>query len=283
MISTVSLDKKIRTYKTDGKDDSVEINFALGHQGLINLYPGQTYSISDPLIFQSNIVLNGFGATLKLAPNLPIWGGRNVSISQEKALLMAASGCKNITLKNLVIDGSQSDFYPKIKLGTSCYNMATLIGVDGLTIENCLFKNGCNDAMLLSNCSNVKILKTNVNNAGHDGVYAWKCLNITVDGCKFVNRTNSSTRFYYVENGVFSNNLCSTSGGGCAGLELEGDIINVEVFGNKIYRLPYPGIWSYQVKKQFNLNIHDNFISGCKSPGISVGKSGSKVWNNIIK
>jgi hypothetical protein len=283
MISTVSIDKKIRTYKTDGKDDSTEINFALGHQGLINLYPDQTYSISDSLIFQSDTTINGFGATLKLAPNLPVWGGRNVSIKDEKALLMAAPGCKNIVLKNLIIDGSQSDYYPKIKLGQSCFNLATLIGVNGLTIENVTWKNSCNDAMLLSNCSNIKILNSSVNKCGHDGCYFVHCKDVVVDGCKFVNRTNSSTRFYYVENGVFSNNICSTSGGGCSGLELEGDIINVEVFENKIYRLPYPGIWSYQVKKQVNLNIHDNFISGCRSPGISVGKAGSKVWNNIIK
>ena len=75
--------------------------------------------------------------------------------------------------------------------------------------------------MLTSKSSNVLIDSVTVNNPGHDGVYAYNVKKITVKNCKFINRSNSSTRFDTVTNGVFANNDCTTYGFGYAGLELE--------------------------------------------------------------
>jgi len=99
--------------------------------------------------------------------------------------------------------------------------MVTLIGCTGLTIKNVTFRNGCNDGMRIARCKNVVVDGVTVYKCGHDGICAFDVVGITVKNCKFYNRTNSSTRFDYVTNGVFANNECTSTGGGYAGLELE--------------------------------------------------------------
>ena len=254
-------------FNCDGKDDHVQINQALESAAnnpgtTVHLKGPFTYDIGDSLRIGSNTILEGeSGATIKLAKGLPIWGGRGSSISAEKAMLMIrGSSATSVTIRNLTVDGSQSDYYPHITLGWSSYNMATLIGCNGLTIRNVTFKNGCNDAMLMSKCSNVMIDTVTVNKCGHDGVYAYNINGITVKNSKFINRTNSSCRFYTVTDGVFANNDCTTSGGGYAGLELEGTVKNVEVYGNNFHGLAGPAI-AHVNTKETNVNIHDNKMS----------------------
>ena len=251
-------------YNCDGKDDQVQINQALDDAAslggaTVHLKGSFTYEISDSLQIGSNTVLEGdSGATIKLAPGLSEWGGRGSSIANEKAMLMIRGNSANdVTIRNLTVDGSQSDYYPHITLGWSIFNMATLIGVNGLTIQDVTFQNGCNDAMLMSKCSNVVVDTVTVNKCGHDGVYAFNVKGITVKNCKFINRTNSSTRFDTVTNGVFANNDCTTSGGGYAGLELENAVTNIEVYGNNFHGLAGPDIARVHTKES-NVNIHDN-------------------------
>jgi polygalacturonase len=251
-------------FNCDGIDDHVQINQALEYAAnnpgtTVHLKGPFTYDIGDSLLIDSNTILEGeSGATIKLAKGLPVWGGRGSSISAEKAMLMIrGSSATSVTIRNLTVDGSQSDYYPHITLGWSSYNMATLIGCNGLTIQDVTFKNGCNDAMLMSKCSNVMIDTVTVNKCGHDGVYAYNINGITVKNSKFINRTNSSCRFYTVTDGVFANNDCTTSGGGYAGLELEGTVKNIEVYGNNFHGLAGPAI-AHVNTKETNVNIHDN-------------------------
>lgn len=244
------------------------------------LDPEVTYSIKDSLLLPSNTTLDGNGSTIKLAKGLPVWGGRTASISKKKAMLMIKNNsASNIKIKNLTVDGSQSDYYPAVHLGTSCYNMATLIGGRGITFENCVFKNGTNDAILLNSCDNVKIDKITVNKCGHDGVYAFKNSNVNVTNSKFINRTNCSCRLDGLLGGEFSNNSSSTSGGGGAGLQFQGTVKNVNVVNNKFTGLPYPGIWKYSGTLS-NVLIENNIVKKCKSPGISA--SGAILRNNKI-
>jgi polygalacturonase len=254
-------------YNCDGKDDQVQINQALEDAAknpgtTVHLKGPFTYDIGDSLMIGSNTILEGeSGVTIKLAKGLPVWGGRKSSIPDEKAMLMIkGNSATDVTIRSLTVDGSQSDYYPGVKLGTSCYNMATLIGVNGLTIQNATFKNGCNDAMMISKCSNVMIDTVTVNKCGHDGVYAINVKDITVKNCKFINRTNSSCRFDTVTNGVFANNDCTTSGGGFAGLQLQGTVKNVEVYGNNFHGLAGPSIAHWKTTET-NVNIHDNKMS----------------------
>ena len=245
----------------DGKDDHVQINQALESAAnnpgaTVHLKGPFTYVIGDSLRIGSNTILEGdSGAIIKLASELKTWDGRGSSISQEKAMLMIkGSSATNVTIRNLIVDGSQSDYYPQITLGWSSFNMATLIGCNGLTIQDVTFKNGCNDAMLMSKCSNVIIDKVTVNKCGHDGIYAYNVNGIKVTNSKFINRTNSSCRFYTVTDGVFANNDCTTAGGGYAGLELEGTVKNIEVYGNNFHGLAGPAI-AHVNTKETNVNI----------------------------
>jgi polygalacturonase len=220
------------------------------------------------LLFRSNTIFDANGATIKLAEGLPSWGYRGCPIREEKAMLMiAGNSASNVVLKNLTVDGSQSDYYSDVALGTSLYNMATLIGCNGLTIEDCIFQNGCNDAVLLNNCSGVDIDRITVDKCGHDGIYAYYVDVISVKNSSFVNRTNSSCRFYNVTKGEFLNNKCSTSGGGHTGLQLQGELKDILASGNYIKGLPYPGIRAIDAKMA-NVVIEDNVIEKCKSPGI---------------
>ena len=251
-------------YNCDGKDDNVQINQALNDAAslggaTVHLKGPRTYVIGDSLRIGTNTVLEGdSGVTLKLAPGLSEWGGRGSSIANEKAMLMIrGSSANDVTIRNLTVDGSQSDYYPHITLGWSIFNMATLIGVDGLTIQDVTFQNGCNDAMLIAKSSNIVVDGVTVNKCGHDGVYAYDDKNITVKNCKFINRTNSSTRFDTVTDGVFANNDCTTSGGGYAGLELENAVTNIDVYGNNFHGLAGPDI-AHVHTKETNVNIHDN-------------------------
>ena len=124
------------------------------------------------------------------------------------------------------------------------------------------FQNGCNDAMLISKSSNIMIDTVTVNKCGHDGVYAYHVNGITVKNSKFINRTNSSVRFDSVTNGVMTNNDCTTSGGGYAGLELQGTLKNIEASGNYFHDLPSSAVVRLNTKET-NVNIHDNRIENC--------------------
>jgi len=257
-------------YNCDGSGDQVEINQALEYAAAnpgttVYLKGPFTYVIDDTILIGSNTVLTGDStATMKLAPGLSIWGGSGSSISNEKAMLMIkGNSASNITIRNITVDGSQSDYYPDINLGTSCYNMATLIGCDGLTIQDVTFQNGCNDAMLISESSNIVIDSVTVNKCGHDGVYAYHVTDITIQNCSFINRTNSSCRFDTVTNGVFVNNECTTSGGGYAGLELQGTLKNIEASGNYFHDLDAPAIVHLNTDET-NVNVHDNRIVNCE-------------------
>jgi hypothetical protein len=256
-------------YNVDGKADDVEINqaleFAANNPGTtVHLKGPFTYDISDSLRIGSSTVLEGDSSvTIKLAKGLPLWGSRESSIAEKKAMIMIRGNSANdITIKGFTVDGSQSDYYPNVRLGTSSYNMATLIGVNGLTIEDMAFQNGCNDAMLISKSSNVMIDTVTVNKCGHDGVYAYHVNGITVKNSKFINRTNSSVRFDSVTDGVMTNNDCTTSGGGYAGLELQGTLKNIEASGNYFHDLPSPAVVRLNTKET-NVNIHDNRIENC--------------------
>jgi hypothetical protein len=253
-------------FNCDGNDDHVQINqaldYAANHPGTtVHLKGPFTYVIGDSLLIGSNTILEGdSGVTIKLAPGLPIWGGPGSEISDSKAMLMIrGNSAADVTIRSLTVDGSQSDHYSGIRLGTSCYNMATLVGVNGLTIESCLFKNGCNDAVLTSESSNVLIDSVTVNNPGHAGVYAYNVKKITVKNCKFINRSNSSTRFDTVTNGVFADNYCTSYGFGYAGLQLEDKLTNIEVYGNKFQDVAGPAI-AHENSKETNVNIYNNII-----------------------
>jgi hypothetical protein len=115
----------------------------------------------------------------------------------------------------------------------------------------------------LNKCSNILIDGITVNKCGHDGVYAYNVKDITVKNCKFINRTNSSCRFYTVINGVFANNECTTSGGGYTGLELEGTVKNIEVYGNYFHDLDTPAI-AHVSTTETNVSIRDNEIINCE-------------------
>jgi polygalacturonase len=256
-------------YNCDGVDDHVQINqalkYAAEHPGTtVQLKGPFTYDIGDSLLIGSDTTLKGdSGVTIKLAKGLPVWGGRESSIAEKKALLMIrGSSASNIKIESLTVDGSQSDYYPSVKLGTSCYNMATIANCNGLTIRDVKFQNGCNDAMLISSSSNVVIDTVTVNKCGHDSVYAYHVNGITVRNCKFINRTNSSVRFDSVTDGVMKNNECTTSGGGYAGLELQGTLKNIEASGNYFHDLPAPAIVRLNAK-EISVSIHDNRIENC--------------------
>jgi hypothetical protein len=247
-------------FNCDGKDDQVQINqaleFAADNPGtIVHLKGSFTYVISDSLLIGSNTILEGgSGVTIKLAPGLSVWGGRQSSIANEKAMLMIkGNSATDVTIRSLTVDGSQSDYYPGVKLGTSCYNIVTLIGCNGLKIQDVAFQNGCNDAMLISKSNNVVIDTVTVNKCGHDGIYAYNIKSITVINSKFINRTNSSCRFDTVTDGEFSHNDCTTSGGGYAGLELENAVRNIEVHGNNFHDLAGPAIAHVHTSES---NIH---------------------------
>ena len=256
-------------FNCDGKDDHVQINQALESAAnnpgtTVHLKGPFTYVIGDSLLIGSDTTLEGdSGVTIKLAKGLPVWGGRESSIAEKKAMLMIrGSSASNVAIKSLTVDGSQSDYYSGVRLGTSCYNMATIVNCNGLTIQSVTFQNGCNDAMLISKSSNVMINTVTVNKCGHDGVYAYHVNGITVKNSKFINRTNSSVRFDSVTDGVMTNNECTTSGGGYAGLELQGTLKNIEASGNYFHDLSAPAIVHLNTKET-NVNIHDNIIENC--------------------
>jgi hypothetical protein len=254
-------------FDCDGNNDHVQINqaldYAANHPGTTVYLKGPfTYFIGESLLIGSNTVLQGdSGVTIKLAPGLPVWGGPGSDISESKAMLMIrGSSAADVTIRGLTVDGSQSDYYSGVRLGTSCYNMATFIGVNGLTIESCLFKNGCNDAVLTSKSSNVIIDSVTVNYPGHAGIYAYDVNKITVKNCKFINRSNSSTRFDTVTNGVFANNYCTSYGFGYAGLQLEDKLTNIKVFDNKFHNVAGPAI-AKEYSNGNNIDIFNNIVS----------------------
>jgi hypothetical protein len=129
-------------YNCDGSSDQIQINQALEYAATnsiptVYLKGSFTYYIADPILLRSGVTLTGDStAIIKLASGLSIWGGSDSSIANEKVMLMIKdNSATNVTIENITVDGSQSDYYSGVELGTSCYNMATLIGVNRLTFR----------------------------------------------------------------------------------------------------------------------------------------------------
>ena len=118
-----------------------------------------------------------------------------------------------------------------------------------------------------------------VDKCGHDGVATFYVEDISVKNSTFINRTNSSCRFYNVTRGTFENNKCSTSGGGHTGLQLQGTLKDIHASGNYIKGLPYPGIRAIDARMT-NVVIEENIIEKCRSPGID--SPGAILRNNKI-
>ncbi|MDP4228695.1 MAG: right-handed parallel beta-helix repeat-containing protein, partial [Bacteroidota bacterium] len=73
---------------------------------------------------------------------------------------------------------------------------------------------------------------------------------------------NSSVRFDSVTDGTMKNNDCTTSGGGYAGLELQGTLSNIEASGNYFHNLPAPAVVRLNTKET-NVNTDNNRIENC--------------------
>jgi polygalacturonase len=138
--------------------------------------------------------------------------------------------------------------------------MSNFVGCSGLTITNCIFKNGVNDGILLVNSSHIDIDKVTVNKPGHDCIYCYKILDVSVTNCTFVNRDNSSCRFDTVSGGKFLHNVCSSSGGGYAALELENAVTDIECAFNKVAKNVPGGIVARVHTTETRVNIHDNTL-----------------------
>jgi hypothetical protein len=58
------------------------------------------------------------------------------------------------------------------------------------------------------------------------------------------------------------NNDCTTSGGGYAGLELQGTLSNIEASGNYFHDLSAPAVVRLNTKET-NVNTNNNRIENC--------------------
>jgi len=158
-------------YVCDGTADDVEINAALTQVqaaggGTVFLTAG-SYTLADTIKIPSHVTLAGEGNATKLTFDTSV--GDKTMITNNSGYTPGsrhATGNKNITVRDLYIDGD------KANRGTGS-DWVWTVGfntVENLTIENLTVVNGWTVAIQTEFCSYVTIANNRLYNSGDDGI-----------------------------------------------------------------------------------------------------------------
>lgn len=243
-------------FNCDGKDDQIEINEAISYinsirGGIIHLKQG-TYIIRDSIILCSNLTFEGEGVD-KTA--IKIQEGS----TKENWAPIVGNGISSTIIKSLTIDGNKGNC-PVPKGINSDVDAFHLYYSNNLLVENVEMVNFWTDGVEFSHSSNSIVRNCKAIQAGHEGLRAIYCNNIT-----------------------FSNNYIYSAGTGNAGIRIyESSYCTIEnnyfnVYGFGILINPQGGV------PCGNNTYRDNYIEGHYGlPGIALWPWDTEISNETF-
>ncbi|MGG0308472.1 right-handed parallel beta-helix repeat-containing protein [Priestia megaterium] len=140
----------IATVVSRGSDDTATLQSAINSAKTILLDPNSTYNVNE-LALKSNIVIDGRGATLFFK------NGQSAIKS-----VLKGTQCKNILIKNLVIDGNKASNGTNTGAQDGGNHGISLLSCDNITLQNVQTLRNGTDGIYLGEiggvpCTNIKI------------------------------------------------------------------------------------------------------------------------------
>ena len=160
-------------------DDTDAIQACLDSCETVELSPFNTYLLTPVqdylglvrcclLVTTSNHTIIGNRATLKLADG-------SFASGFDKIILYVTgtqvSPISNITIRDLVIDGNNTNQGDVDADVSNTYNNLALVWVDDFIVENCVSDNSCHNGMSFGGCGNGLVKNNQCENNGKNGIY----------------------------------------------------------------------------------------------------------------
>ena len=240
----------------------------------------------------SHVILCGRpGVTIKLATglNLDYWGSKTNSVDRLGLIYMY--GASHVTVCNLTIDGSYTDYKGKttVKLGQSKGDLiVALKGSNNLKFYNLTLINGFDDGFYLNGVSDVYCSDIVNKAGGHDGWNCYNCKRVTVEYSICGMNTNCGFRWSGPsDTALVRFSEFYTMAGGASAFELQNTGKNITIKNCYIHDITptkYGGIGYPGQSPTGSGHVYEsNLITNCNGFGISSNiPSTAVVKNNCL-
>lgn len=266
-----------QTWTTDGTGDQKEINQAIKAGDHIRL--SGDFCINDPIILDSNTVLDGQGqATITIPDNANRLSGSEYQHKATKDYankmvpLIRANNCNNIEITGIHFDGN-ADRQTDLITGRGFYNFIMPTGCNGVIVHDCTGSNSLGDFLRATKCSNVQFKDIEAHKLGHEALFAIKSDYVEMSGCNIDCRINNAARIRDSDHAYIHDNFitCTARESAGPGVQLDktdkGMEMNVEVCNNVFKMTGGPGMWIAGTQSNYDesnseIKIHHNaFLS----------------------
>lgn len=217
----------------------------------------------------NNVILQGVNKPkIKIAAGLDgsKWGG---SSTYDRLGMIFMYGAKNITLSNILLDGSYDDLYAgkaNFTYGQSKMDAVVLYACDNIKADLITVINGACDAFLVAKSSRFTATECIIDHCGHDGFQCYSSTDVLVDRCRVGIRSNCGFRWAGSSaRGEVRNSEFWTALGGASAFELQNAASSLKIHHNYIHDVNGNGKYG-----------------GIGYPGQSPTGSGHEYYNNII-
>ena len=265
--------------------------------GIVHLSSG-THYFKRQLVIYSNTTLEGTlnngknTSTLKLMDFTIRKAWKNSALSFGNAYPLIVNGAandeefqyildksedssKNITIKNIVINGNRERQRSWISAGSNNSIGINLENASNINIDHILMLNTLSDGISTEACSNLKVTNSTFRFMGHSALFIVETWGVTTDNLTIDVLSNSGIRFFGGSDFNITNNhiFCTTNGGNYA-IQISNNysdgtpVDNVLIENNIIRHTAYAGIAIYtstvdDVIK--GVTIQNNIIYGTSS------------------
>jgi len=306
-----------------GENNQNQINTAIQNApigGTVFLKAG-TYIINQPIRLRSNIILEGEkDKTIVQLKDHANWKtvGHEGGQSILDPMIGGGAGLTAIEIKCFTVDGnynfrkasgggnessSSAACYKPLKwdadfssceasnvdryAGRGYYTMIYFSNGSNFSVHDMTLMDGCNDAVKVNKCSDLRFYNNFVNASGHEGFYALYSHSLEAYGNKIAIRASDGIRgdncsdFSIHDNEMYSYNSADSS----AGVQIadKGNsaypVFNVQIFRNVFHDIWRSGIWFSTSIAKYNgkwpVDVHHNlFVGNGYSRDSGVGATG---------
>ena len=255
-----------QTWTTDGAADQKEINEAIREGDTV--YLSGDFCINDPIILDSDTVLDGQGqTTITLPDNANRLSGSEYKHAATKGYaktmipMIRANNCKNIEIIGIHFDGNAGG-QPDLITGRGFYNFIMPTGCDGISVHDCSGENSLGDFLRPIKCTNIKFYNIEAERLGHEALFAIRSSNIEMYGCKINCRINNAFRIRGSDNAYIHDNYITCTARESAGPGGQVDVIekqemDVEICNNVFVSTGGPGLWIVGDNNNYDEDLTD--------------------------
>lgn len=254
------------TWTTDGIGDQEEINEAIREGDTV--YLSGDFCINDPIILDSDTILDGQGQTTITIPD----NVNRISSSEfyHKATkgyatvmvpFIKATNCENIEITGIHFDGN-ADGLSDLITGRGFFNFIMPTGCNGISVHDCSGENSLGDFLRPIKSTNIKFYNIEAERLGHEALFAIRSSNIEMYGCKINCRINNAFRIRGSDNAYIHDNYITCTAKESAGPGGQVDVIenqemNVEICNNVFVSTGGPGLWIVGDNNNYDEDLTD--------------------------